>query len=73
MTFFSTTVLAQEDSLKNFKVTESFLRLLTKVYKRPYPIECLGNVDQRMALDNSLIISVLEKTYLSCMSGYFNI
>ena len=65
-------MLVKEDMLKNFKVTESFLRFLTKVYKRPYPLECISSIDKRMTLDNSLIISALEKIYLSCMSQYFN-
>ena len=38
---FGGVVLPAEARLRNFKATESFLRFLSKCFKRAYPQECL--------------------------------
>ena len=42
--YFELSVLDTELSHSNYKGTESFLKFLTKIFKRSYPMECL--VDQ---------------------------
>ena len=37
VSFFGGIVLEAEKQLRNYKATESYLRFLTKVFKRPYP------------------------------------
>ena len=69
--FFTNVVLVQEESLKNYKVTEAFMRFLTKIFKRAYPLDCVDH-EELMSMDRSFIFSALHRIYLSCMRGFFN-
>ena len=69
--FFTNVVLVQEGSLKNYKVTEAFMRFLTKIFKRAYPLDCMAQ-EELMSMERSFIFSALNRVYLRCMRDFFN-
>jgi len=70
VTYLGSVVLEQEAALRSFKVTETFFRFLTKVFKRPYPAECLS-LEGTLAMEHSLPLAALRHIYRPCMTEYF--
>ena len=71
MSYFRDVVLREEQSLQNYKATQSYLNFLTKIFKRAHPQSCLSD-EQRIEFDSSLIVGSLEQIYFFCMEDYFN-
>ena len=71
VSYFGGVVLEAEKQLRNYKATESYLRFLTKAFKRPYPQSALPD-DQMIEFERSLFASSLEQIYFRCMEDYFN-
>ena len=69
---FMKDVLAKEEQLKNFKITEAFFRLLTKMFKQATPLDYLSPA-QLLELDNSLIFTSIQEVYMPCMLNFFSI
>lgn len=59
MSYFRDVVLREEQSLQNYKATQSYLNFLTKIFKRAHPQSCLSD-EQRIEFDSSLIVGSLE-------------
>lgn len=70
VSFFSENVLDAERQLDNYKATISYLKFLTKVFKRPHPLEFLPE-EQAIEFERSLFGSSLERVYFDCMLNYF--
>ena len=71
VSYFGGIILEAEKTLANYKATESYLRFLTKVFKRPYPQASLPD-DLKLEFERSLLANSLEQVYFKCMVDYFN-
>jgi hypothetical protein len=67
--FFSNCFLDGESIDGDYRTSESFIRLLCKIFKSSFPQECL-NEQERIYLHHSFLSQALELVYLPMLQSY---
>jgi hypothetical protein len=67
--YFSRSFIDNEQHDQRFKMSESFIRLLCKIFKTKFPQQCL-KAETRIALETSFISNSLEYVFLPILENY---